>query len=154
MAGRKYTGFDRVGTSITPGLRQLRDVVLFLNQGKISDLGSFTIRDKRGHPGSMSVHATGRAIDFGWKTREAGENLIRFLEQNAEMLGVEMIADYFPEPWGRTWRCDRAGWKIYTRKTISGAPGGRWIHVEISPTMGRDSVKMEAAIKTALGILS
>lgn len=101
----------------------------------------------------MSVHATGRAIDFGWKTREAGEQLIGWLEQNAELLGVEMIADYFPAPWGRTWRCDRAGWKVYARKTISGAPNGRWIHVEISPTMGKDSAKMEAAIKTALGIL-
>jgi hypothetical protein len=41
--------------------------------------------------------------------------------------------DYFPGPWGAGWRCDRQAWKNYGTKTIGGAPGGDWYHIEIAP---------------------
>ena len=132
---RKYTGFDSISRGRRAGTNRLIEFVLFLNGGKITNLGSWTVRDMRGKPGNTSVHATGRAIDFGYANREDGVALVDFFVRNADVLGVEMVADYWPKPWGRTWRCDRNGWKVYDKKTISGAPGGKWIHVELSPSV-------------------
>lgn len=143
---RPYTGFDRYGTGAAPGVVAIRDLILFLNAGKLTHLGTYAKRDARGKPGQPSVHATGRAVDIGYTNRADIEPLINWLVDNADPLGVEMVADYFPTPWGRAWRCDRAAWKIYDKKTIHGAPGGRWIHFEISPTMAYDAAAMKAAI--------
>jgi hypothetical protein len=52
---------------------------------------------------------------------------------NANTLGLELALDYFPAPHGRGWRCDRQAWLVYQTKTMSGAPGGQWIHFELSP---------------------
>jgi len=56
-----------------------------------------------------------------------------------------MILDYFPVPHGRGWRCDRQAWTKYTRHTITSAPGGDWIHVEISPKMADSPQAVRAA---------
>jgi hypothetical protein len=82
--------------------------------------------------------------------REHVKELIRFLVANNEELGIEMILDYFPTPHGRGWRCDRQSWTRYSKATITGAPGGDWIHVEISPTMADSS----QAVKTAFARLN
>lgn len=140
---KKYTGFDFVAKRRRAGTQKLVDWVRFLNAGKITNLGTFTVRDMRGKPGKTSVHATGRAIDFGYKHREDGLALIDFLVRNWEAFGIEMVADYFPEPWGRAWRCDRGGWKVYTSKTIGGAPGGKWIHVEVSNEVADDAAYID-----------
>ena len=147
---RAYTGFDRYGTGAAPGVVALRDLILFLNAGKLTHLGTYAKRDARGKPGQPSVHATGRAVDIGYTNRADIEPLIDWLVDNADLLGVEMVADYWPKPWGRAWRCDRAAWKVYDRKTIHGAPGGRWIHIEISPTLAQDAASMSAALEKAL----
>lgn len=131
---RKYTGWDGNSKGRRAGTNRLIDFVLFLNAGKITNLGSWAVRPMRGKS-SPSVHGTGRAIDFGYHNREDGVALVDFFVRNADVLGVEMIADYFPKPFGRTWRCDRNGWKVYNKKTISGAPGGKWIHIELSPAV-------------------
>lgn len=63
-------------------------------------------------------------------------NWCRILSQNADAFQIEMIIDYFPQPFGRAWKCDRepnGAWKKYTEKTVSGAPFGDWLHIEISP---------------------
>ena len=146
---KPYTGFDKTARGISPGLKVLQNWVLFTGAGQISNLGAFAVRPMRGKE-QMSVHATGRAADFGWTKRDVIEGTMFWLLWNAEALGVEMVADYWPQPFGRAWRCDRWDWKVYDKKTIAGAPGGRWIHVEISPDMAASSAKMEAAIRKTM----
>lgn len=146
---RPYTGFDKVARGVQPGLKVLQNWVLFTGNGQLTNLGSFAVRPMRGKE-QTSVHATGRAMDIGWTKREVVEGSMFWLLWNADTLGIEMLADYFPKPFGRTWRCDRNDWKIYDKLTIHGAPGGRWIHVEISPEMASSSAKMEAAIRKTM----
>lgn len=150
ISSRKYTGFDGYATGAAPGTVALRDLILFLNAGKLTHLGTYAKRDAKGKPGQPSVHATGRAVDIGYTNRTDIEPVITWLVTNADLLGVEMVADYWPKPWGRAWRCDRATWKIYDRKTIAGAPGGRWIHIEVAPHMAHDAATMNAALEKAL----
>ena len=100
---RPYTGFDTVARGTTPGLKALVDLIVFLNAGKISDLGTWTRRDARGKPGQPSVHGTGRAADLGWFDRKDGERLIDWLTTNADILGLELLIDYHPRPFGRAW---------------------------------------------------
>lgn len=101
--------------------------------------GSFINREKHGHPGSISNHARGLAIDFSYRYnssagvgRKAGLKFLDSMIANADALGVELVIDYFPEPFGRSWRCDRATWRTATKPTFVGAPGGDWFHVEIA----------------------
>ena len=147
---RPYTGFDGNSRAALPGTVALRDLILFLNADKLQHLGTYAKRDARGKPGQPSVHSTGRAVDIGYKLRKDIEPIIDWLVTHADLLGVEMVADYWPKPWGRAWRCDRAAWRVYDRKTIHGAPGGRWIHIEISPTLANDAAAMSAALEKAL----
>jgi hypothetical protein len=49
--------------------------------------------------------------------------------------------DYFPQPHGRGWRCDRAAWQDYKTKAITGAPGGDWLHIEIGPKFADDAAE-------------
>lgn len=147
---RKYTGYDKRGTALTPGMKVLRDTILFLNSGKVTNLGGWVVRDMKGKPGKPSVHSTGRAIDLGYRDRAAIEPVMDWLVKNADLLDIEYVADYFPRPGGRGWRCDRGSWADYPKGRIAGAPGGRWIHVEIGPRLAANSSAMEAAIKQAL----
>lgn len=151
MATRKYTGWDKNGTGTAPGLKALLDIILFLNLGKTKNLGTFVVRDMKGKPGKPSVHSTGRAADIGWSDRAAIEGVMEWLVANNETLDVEYVADYFPKPGGRAWRCDRDAWKEYPKGLIQGAPNGRWIHIEVGPRLAFDKAGMEAAIKKALG---
>jgi hypothetical protein len=64
---------------------------------------------------------------------------------NANDLGIQMVIDYFPKEYGRAWRCDRQSWKNYDSKTVSGAPGGRWFHIEISPQAADSVIWVKAA---------
>ena len=147
---RHYTGYDTNSRGPLPGTVALRDLILFLNAGKLTHLGTYAKRDARGKPGQPSVHQAGRAVDIGYSVRKDIEPVIKWLVDNADLLGVEMVADYWPKPWGRAWRCDRDAWKVYDRRTIHGAPGGRWIHLEISPTLAQDAAAMNAALEKAL----
>ena len=146
---KPYTGFDKLAKSLGPGVKTLQNWILFTGAGQLQNLGGYANRTKRGSQ-DMSVHAAGRAIDIGWTKRDVIDGTIFWLLWNAETLGVEMLADYWPQPFGRAWRCDRWDWKVYDKKTIAGAPGGRWIHVEISPDMAASSAKMEAAIRKTM----
>lgn len=148
---RPYTGFDVVARGTGPGLKALVDIICFLNHGKIADLGTWTRRDAREKPGVPSIHGTGRAADLGWFDRKDGERIIDWLITNADTLGLELLIDYHPRPFGRAWRCDRNKFKTYLKKTVAGAPGGRWIHIEISPTFANSRATMDAAILKALG---
>ena len=132
----KYTGFDGNAT----GPRPTMDIWIrnAIEVSGLKNLGSWVIREQRGKT-SPSVHGTGRAVDLGYTGVKEGRKkclaLIDLLIANADALGVELILDYLPKPYGRGWKSDRAAWQAYEKPSISGAPGGRWIHVEISPTL-------------------
>lgn len=147
---KKYTGYDGDAKGRRAGTSKLIQWILFLNAGKFRNLGSWGVRDMRGKPGHPSVHSTGRAFDIGFKNYEDACALIDFLVRNWEALGIEMVADYYPRPFGRTWRVDRQGWKVYDKKTIAGAPGGKWLHVEVSPEVADDAAYFDEVFKCLL----
>lgn len=138
---RRYTGFDEQGTGEHPALRELRQQMTS-RFPRLTNLGTFVVRNMRGKS-SPSVHSTGRAWDCGWSGdhKTIARPAIRFLVQNADQIGVELILDYFSKPYGRGWRCDREAWQRYEQPTITGAPNGRWFHVEIAPDATIERVK-------------
>jgi hypothetical protein len=71
--------------------------------------------------------------------------MCKLLVENADLLGLEALFDYFPAPHGRAWMCDRDAWSKYKKPTISGAPKGDWLHVEISPEMADSPAKVREA---------
>jgi len=152
---RPYTGVnDGIAKGARPGLLELVNYIHKATNGMVWNNGTFANRRKRGKT-TMSVHATGRAADLSYrqltpkragKGRPAAINVIKWLVRNADSFGVEMILDYMPQPYGRGWRCDRARWERYEKHTITGAPGGDWIHIEISPRMADDEIAMKNAL--------
>lgn len=162
--GKPYTGnSDGLATGTRPGLKVFINHMIYLSEGAYWDNGSFGNRPMRGKT-SLSVHATGRAVDLSYrfmttkgvkpaaKGRAAAEHMIDFAVRHADVLGLEMIIDYHPAPHGRAWRCDRWDWQIYTTETVHGAPGGDWTHYEISPAMADNPEAMKQAFKTIFGV--
>jgi len=133
---RPYTGWDKTASGKRAGFEMLMDL-LEAHFGLWNN-GTFAVRNKRGKS-SPSVHATGRAGDLSWRGapyRGTGNyqdavRMMDFLADNADVLDVEAIFDYYPRPYGRGWKCDRSAWQVYDRRAFSGAPGGDWVHVEI-----------------------
>ena len=139
---RDYIG-NADGASPAPraGMNEWIKQAIAASNGALWNNGSWGQRDMRGKPGSLSVHATGRAVDLSYRKSEkqpkAGRKealvFIDKLVANANDLGLQCILDYFPQEHGRAWRCDRQAWLTYTKDTIHGAPGGDWFHIEITP---------------------
>jgi len=134
---RQYTGnTDGVAKGLRPGMKVWIQEVIDLSDGVLWNNGAFAVREMRSKS-SLSVHATGRAVDLSYRGKKGGRkkavDVMRLLVRYADEVGLEAILDYFPKPHGRGYRCDRAGWSRYRRPTISGAPGGDWIHCEVSP---------------------
>lgn len=135
---RPYTGYDKTASGKRAGFEML--VKLLSTHFGLWNNGTWGVRDMRGKPGKPSVHATGRAGDLSWRGaphRGTGNyqdavRMMDFLIEHADALGVEAVFDYYPQPWGRGWKCDRGAWQVYSSKAFSGAPGGDWVHVEIS----------------------
>ena len=71
--------------------------------------------------------------------------MCKLLVDNADLLGLEALFDYFPAPHGRAWMCDRDAWSNYKKETIHGAPKGDWLHAEVSPEMADSAEKMRKA---------
>lgn len=153
---RPYTGFNGVAGGTTAGLQILIRTLERETQRGLWNNGAWGIRDMKGKPGQPSVHATGRAVDMSWRDMaddrgrpnwyQPACRIIDRLVANADAIGLEMVIDYFPHPWGRAWRCDRGRWRKYDSRTVSGAPGGDWFHIEISPAMGANPEAMKAAL--------
>jgi len=101
----------------------------------------------RGKPGSLSVHATGRAVDLSNRMTEQHQKanrkdalvFINALIANANALGVEMIIDYAVKDFGRAWRCDRQAWQKYDKQTVEHGGSGDWFHLEVSPVFVKQS---------------
>jgi hypothetical protein len=139
---RQYTG-NRDGDhgKARPGLVEFVKTIEQITDGALWNNGTYANRSMRGKE-SLSVHATGRAVDLSWRKlgnkgrrngKAVAEWLCDVLAEHADTLGVECILDYCPKPFGRGWRCDRDGWVNYKTLTIHGAPSGDWLHVELSP---------------------
>jgi len=152
---RPYTGFNGIAPGITGGLAQWIVEARRTSLGALWNNGAYGVRDMRGKPGHTSVHATGRAVDLSFRKQQHKPNLpsgrhamYEWLERvvlHANTLGVELIIDYFPLDFGRAWRCDRQAWLDYDKPTVSGAPKGDWIHVEISPAFSKSATTVRKA---------
>lgn len=159
---RKYTGnSDGVSrTGARPGLTKL--VQLCQKRWGFSNMGTFSNRTmnnpkaKKGDPRWLSVHATGRACDLGYKDRKDALEAWDWFIEHADALGIEEIHDYAYDSnvkdkelgWGRGYRCQRKPGeklvKIYDESDNAGSRGGRWLHLELSPQMADDAPKFEA----------
>jgi hypothetical protein len=141
------------------GMEEWIRQAIYHSNGALWNNGSYGQRDMKGKPGSLSVHATGRAVDLSYRKSEKHPNAnrkdaIAFINkvlEHANDLGVQAVLDYFPEPFGRAWRCDRQSWTKYTKATIHGAPGGDWLHLEISPQAADSVIFVKAAFLAVFG---
>ena len=152
---RSYTGNSdgvskkgaRAGTLMLVDLCQRR--------WKFTNLGVFANRRMNNdaaakdptNPKWLSVHATGRACDLGYKNRKHAVQAWNWLLEHAVVLGIEEIHDYAFDPdgkgakraWGRGFRCSRGegnkGVRIFDASNNAGSAGGKWLHVELSPAM-------------------
>lgn len=153
---RKYTGnSDGNFGKVRPGTEELFRLASkrfsFTNLGMYANRRMNNAKAKADpkNPAFLSVHATGRAVDMGYKKRENALACWNFLIAHTELLGIEEIHDYayrWPQQdakdktaWGAGYRCSRgpgiAGIRIFDSKNNAGTPGGKWLHVEISPAM-------------------
>lgn len=161
---RPYTGWNGNVKKPLPSMNRFIDYVTFLTGGGLWNNGSHGVRPVRGGQ-SPSVHGTGRAVDFSWRRTKLGRgrhgfgdwwqaaSFYEFLLQNADVLEIEHMVDYTPRPHGRAYRCDKgAGWYNYSKPTVKGAPGGDWVHVEISPRAAADPLFYDVAFRKALGV--
>jgi hypothetical protein len=134
----KYTGTsDGVATAKRPGTE--RFVILCNKRWQFKNLGTWVVRDIKGKPGSLSVHATARALDTSYgANKAAGKEAILWFVQHAAALGLEEVHDYSGitkkgcETWGRGWRIGR-GWKDWSADDNGGSQKATWIHVELAP---------------------
>lgn len=109
----------------------------------MTDLGCYTVRMIRGGT-RWSAHAFGAAQDLSYRqspSREVIENeVIPFLEENAEALNIQRIHDYYAR---RYWQVGR-GW-------INRPPGGRndHLHIETNEEGWDDGRSVEERLKGA-----
>ena len=152
----KYTG----NTDPRPGpLAGTERFVEILTKGKadMTNLGIWANRPMRSGNG-LSVHATGRAFDVGYKAdrREWAAAFFDWLVKHHVELGIEEIHDYSHGEWGRGFRCSRPelggkpGVKIYTKDGNAGTPGGKWLHLELAPEFAKDPARIENAWKATI----
>ena len=157
---RPYIGnSDGPAAGPRAGMNEFIKQVIHHSSGALWNNGSYGQRDMRGKPGSLSVHATGRAVDMSYRgsaqrPKANRKNALAFIDKliaNANELGIEIVMDYFPAPYGRAWRCDRQAWSKYSKPTIGGAPGGDWFHIEITPQAADSVIWVKAAFLKVFG---
>ena len=159
LNSRPYTG-NSDGASAGPraGMDEwIRQAVKY-GGGAFYNLGSWGIRNMKGSD-NLSVHACGRAVDLGYTksdkhptaNRKGAVAFLNIVTANANALGLECVLDYFPQKFGRGWRCDRQAWKSYSKPEIHGAPGGLWHHYEISPAMADSPALVKQAFQRVFG---
>lgn len=150
---RPYTGYDRTADGPRAGVQRFVEYAIFLTGSGLWNNGTWGVRPKRGKQ-SMSVHATGRAMDLSWRRMSKGRGYgdywpakayIDAIVANADLFDLEMVIDYYGPPHGQGWRCDRMAWQQYDRPTVGGAPGGDWFHLELGPRLADDPAGVDAA---------
>jgi hypothetical protein len=160
VGSKPYTGnSDGAAAGPRSGTDEwIRQAVKYSN-GAIWNNGSWGVRDMKGTPGSLSVHATGRAWDASYRktdkyptaNRKGAVAFLNIVIANANALGLECVLDYFPQKFGRGWQCTRQAWSNYSKPTIHGAPGGDWHHYEISPAMADNPALVKQAFQRVFG---
>lgn len=144
---RPYTGFDGIGHR-RPGTEAFVAAIQKHTAGALWNNGTFVVRPMRGKK-TMSVHATGRAMDVSRRKtgKHRGSNrtyLLRvceWLTANADEIGLELLCDY---QWtgqlpngkpaaARIWKCDRIAWKAQVPGSIMYGGSGDWLHIELDP---------------------
>ena len=136
-----YTGTtDGAAAGKRAGTEKFVDII---KKKGFTNLGTWAVRNMRGSD-RLSVHATARAADIGYKDKATAALWANWLVANYETLGIEELHDYAgvtkngSTKWGRGWRCNRdgkPGWKEWTQSNNGGTPGGLWLHVELTPEM-------------------
>ena len=156
MAKRPYTGFDGNATGRRAGTEKLIQLLAYISGNALWNNGSWGVRAKRGKA-DPSIHGTGRAFDISWRKMPNGKGsgnyadavkVMDLLVEHADLLGIEAVFDYYPAPHGRGWKCDRDAWQVYDKKAFAGAPGGDWIHVEVSPAVADDPGHFQKAFES------
>jgi nucleoid-associated protein YgaU len=146
MGIRSYSGFDGNAAGKRAGTERFIRLVHELSGGGLWNNGSWGPRLMRGKS-LPSIHGTGRAVDLSWRGGDHGgygsyaeaDRWVNFFVRHAAELEIELVIDYFPEPYGTGFKCDRDRRVKYTQHTVDGAPGGDWIHVEVSPRVADDA---------------
>jgi hypothetical protein len=99
------------------------------------NLGTYVNRDMRGKPGQKSVHATGFALDLGYKDEAQAREIWDFFVNNSLALNVAEVHWYTFGKFGAGYRCSRGegkpGVKIYENAAESAGTGGKWLHIEL-----------------------
>ena len=136
---RPYPPATAAAKSKRPGTEKF--VQLARRRWGFTNLGTWVVRDMRGRPGFLSVHATGRALDLGYSDRKAALEAIRWFVDNNGALGVTLVNDYMQGKFGATWKCDRQSWKVHEKSELGSR--GHWIHVELDAWAADDPVAIE-----------
>jgi len=116
------------------------------------NLGTYVLRDMRGRPGVISVHATGAALDIGFNGAKAAtvkEAWDWFMDHTRELGIVEAHCYTAPgTKYGIGYRCSRGEGEagvIEWTATNNGGKGGAWFHIELSPEMAASEKKISEA---------
>ena len=166
MTGYKVPTYPVV-TNKLPGTEQWVELASKYSSGALWGNGTFVFRDIRGKPGQISNHARGVAMDLSYRYMESRKlggsdgrtKAVTFLQKaldNWQTLGIQLVIDYWPQPFGRSWRCDRVGlapvkphaaeaWVKPKTKLFTGAPGGDWLHIEITLGMALNAENVKKA---------
>lgn len=157
---RPYTGnSDGIAKGLREGTAEFIRLVEQKTGRALWSNGAFGVRNMRSKK-DLSVHATGRAVDLSYRKMADGRGkkngrakaqvFMEWMTTNADALGLEMCIDYAVPRFGRAWRCDRAGWKRYTKATVAG--GGSlssdWLHIELSPKAADDPEMIRKAFES------
>jgi hypothetical protein len=173
----KVPGYSVVSEPLAGTIEWVKQAEL-TSGGAVWNNGHYVMRNIRGSDtggkrGIISNHARGVAMDLSYRRIEARKlgvpnarikalTWLNTVLDNWELLGVQCVLDYFPEPHGRGWRVDRVdalppkahnvqAWVKYMKPTITGAPGGDWFHIEITLGMANNPDRVRAAFHAAFG---
>ncbi len=127
-----WVGESGCGGSLLAGTAQLRDWLLVAFP-QVRSIGGYSCRAIVGDSSTMSVHATGRALDImlpldgGEADNDLGDPIGEWLIEHAEEIGIQYII------WDRwTWSASRAAGS--KERSYGGAhPHHDHLHVELSP---------------------
>jgi len=149
-----------------PGTTAWAECVIAMSQKSLWNNGTYVKRDIRGKPGIISNHARGLAMDLSYrhvvtggtaKGLEHGRQIalayIKQLVARWDILGLQLVIDYWGPDRARIWKCDRNAWRPQEPGGVHGVPGD-WFHLEITPTMAWDPNRVRAAFRKAFAPLS
>ena len=134
-----WVGPESCSGGMLPGTRKMREYLLtYLPQ--THDIGGYSCRPIVGAPSSMSVHATGRALDImipttsdGTADNDLGDPIGRWLIEHSEELGIQLVI------WDRTiWTAEHSLPKA--RAYTGEHPHHDHLHVELSTTAAAEEL--------------